>query len=113
MMTNISTQIVIDDDTVMEYEVNPQLRSQKRPHYRIHDTMLPPPTTFLIGTKQPSTLAKAVGIEDGVEAPGSSHGFPIIMFSLFLELNFCFSCLVFELMFWEERPPPSHLGFAK
>ena len=90
MMTNISTQIVIDDDTVMEYEVNPQLRSQKRPHYRIHDTMLPPPTTFLIGTKQPSTLAKAVGIEDGVEAPGSSHGFPIIMFSLFLELNFCF-----------------------
>lgn len=76
-MTSLSTQIVVDDDEIMEYELNPQVMThsvdsqKKRHHFLIHNTARPTPTTFTIGSLQPS-LAKPVGVDDSLEAPESS-----------------------------------------
>lgn len=79
VMTSLFTQIVVDDDEIMEYELNPQATKEpvathrKRHHFLIHNTLRPSPSTFTIGTVQPS-LVKPVGVEDSVFAPESSLG---------------------------------------
>ena len=77
-MTNLSTQIIVDDDELMEYEINPRQwmpskneNQNKRHHFLIHDTVRPAPTTLVIGSRQPSVV-KPVGVEDSMDAPDSS-----------------------------------------
>ncbi|CAK9005671.1 unnamed protein product [Durusdinium trenchii] len=48
----------------------PVATHRKRHHFLIHNTLRPSPSTFTIGTVQPS-LVKPVGVEDSVFAPES------------------------------------------
>lgn len=78
MTTNLSTQIVIDDDdgscALLEYELNPKLRpadALKRAFTAIHDPVRPPPPTLMIG-RMSSEAARPVAVEDSISAPESS-----------------------------------------
>ena len=75
-MTSLSTQIVIDDD-LMEYELNPKMLASleprahqaKRPHFMIHDSSRPAPSTLVIGSFR--SAAQPVTEEDSLRAPES------------------------------------------
>ena len=76
-MSSLSTQIVIDDDDVMEYELNPKMlapgepRAQqaKRPHFMIHASSRPAPSTLVIGSFR--SAAQPVTEEDSLKDPES------------------------------------------
>lgn len=107
-MTSFSTQIVIDDDELMEYEVNPRRmmlhpsneNQNKRQRFWIHDTVRPSPTTLVIGSRQPSVV-QPVGVEDSLNAPDSS-----LIFILFQVIPIKSSFYIWFLLH-TETPKPS------